>query len=321
MAPGSRFSATSQGAARSCASSLPPADPSGCIGEVQGLADQGLSWSPDGRSLAVVDRSSPGESPRDLRAGRPERREEATRPAFLHRRHPAGLLARRSDRRLQPDARPAVVLSCMPCPRLGASRECSCQPASRGVDWPGFPAGRRSSSPRCPSHATEVNPGHRRREEPVASLWRVPADGGQARPLAGSENAVDVAVSADGRRLVYSQGTMDWDIWRLDLRRGPATEEAQTRFTASTEDRRQSTVFPRWRASGVHLGSERPARDLGRRRARQAPSPPDLSRRAGSVGAPRWSPDGKTIAFDFAAKGGNNVDIYVISASGGPPRR
>jgi Tol biopolymer transport system component len=46
--------------------------------------------------------------------------------------------------------------------------------------------------------------------------------------------------------------------------------------------------------------------------------------REGSVGAPRWSPDGKTIAFDFAAKGGNNVDInvdiYVISASGGPPR-
>ena len=41
----------------------------------------------------------------------------------------------------------------------------------------------------------------------------------------------------------------------------------------------------------------------------------------GSVGAPRWSPDGRTIAFDFGAGGGNNVDIYVISALGGPPRR
>ena len=31
------------------------------IGEVEGQAHEGLSWSPDGRSLAVVDRSSPGE--------------------------------------------------------------------------------------------------------------------------------------------------------------------------------------------------------------------------------------------------------------------
>ncbi len=30
---------------------------------------------------------------------------------------------------------------------------------------------------------------------------------------------------------------------------------------------------------------------------------------------------GKTIAFDFAAKGGKNVDIYVISASGGSARQ
>ena len=38
----------------------PTGGPERTIGEVQGLAHQGLSWSPDGRSLAVVDRSSPG---------------------------------------------------------------------------------------------------------------------------------------------------------------------------------------------------------------------------------------------------------------------
>jgi Tol biopolymer transport system component len=41
----------------------------------------------------------------------------------------------------------------------------------------------------------------------------------------------------------------------------------------------------------------------------------------GYAASPRWSPDGKTIAFDSAGEGGDNVDIYVISASGGPPRR
>ncbi len=54
----------------------PTGGPERTIGEVQGLAHQGLSWSPDGRSLAVVDRSSPGEPPRDLRSGHRERREE-----------------------------------------------------------------------------------------------------------------------------------------------------------------------------------------------------------------------------------------------------
>jgi Tol biopolymer transport system component len=43
--------------------------------------------------------------------------------------------------------------------------------------------------------------------------------------------------------------------------------------------------------------------------------------RDGDAACPRWSPDGKWIAFDFTAKGGNNVDIYVISAAGGTPKR
>jgi hypothetical protein len=43
-------------------------------------------------------------------------------------------------------------------------------------------------------------------------------------------------------------------------------------------ERRQSPGRTRWRASGVHLGSERPSRDLGGRLGRQATSAPDLSR-------------------------------------------
>jgi len=37
------------------------------------------------------------------------------------------------------------------------------------------------------------------------------------------------------------------------------------------------------------------------------------------VGSPRWSPDGKQIAFDGYASG--NSDIYVMSADGGKPLR
>ena len=37
------------------------------------------------------------------------------------------------------------------------------------------------------------------------------------------------------------------------------------------------------------------------------------------TGTPRWSPDGKWIAFDSAWEGRFNV--YVVSAAGGAPRR
>ena len=40
---------------------------------------------------------------------------------------------------------------------------------------------------------------------------------------------------------------------------------------------------------------------------------------AADAGSPRWSPDGKTIAFDARLEG--HGDIFVISADGGAPRR
>ncbi len=152
-----------------------------------------------------------------------------------------------------------------------------------------------------------------------ASLWRVPLDGGQARSLGASVGAVDVAVSGDGNRLVYSQETTDWDVWRLDLRRRTATGEAQTRFIAST----RIDANPQFSPDGerVAFASTRSGHPEIWVVDGQGGHPLRLTSLGGYAGAPRWSPDGKTIAFDFAAEGENNVDIYTISLSGGPPRR
>jgi Tol biopolymer transport system component len=152
-------------------------------------------------------------------------------------------------------------------------------------------------------------------------LWRVPAAGGEASLLAGSENAVDVAVSADGRRLVYSQGTIDWDIWRLDLRRGPATGEAQTRFAFSTKMDANPQVAPD--GERVAFTSDRRGQQEIWVVDAQGRHPLRLTSFGGEeyAAAPRWSPDSKAIAFNLSRRGDKNVDIYTISASGGPPRR
>jgi Tol biopolymer transport system component len=154
-----------------------------------------------------------------------------------------------------------------------------------------------------------------------ASLWRVSVAGGRARLIAGSEGANDVAVSRDGGRLVYSQATNVWGIWQLDLQRRAATGDAQTRFAASTRNDHN----PRFSPNGerVAFTSNRNGQYeiwvedwYGRQRL-----PLTSLGKDGAVGCPRWSPDGKTIAFDFTGTVDNNVDIYAISAVGGPPRR
>ena len=48
-------------------------------------------------------------------------------------------------------------------------------------------------------------------------------------------------------------------------------------------------------------------------------NPVRLTTQGGPTGSPRWSPDGKWIAFDSHIGGDGN--IYVISATGGPWRR
>ena len=298
----------------------PTGGPERQLGEVQGLAHQGLTWSPDGHSLAVVDRSSPGDPlgifVLDVASGVKTR---LTSPSSTFAILPA----------FSPDGR-TVAFSRNPLGRGpfvhvvpvagGEPRELVPTRFPRGrLDWiPGgkeilfaaVPVAGDGGQPR-PSSAGRAGP----------SLWRVPADGGQARPLAGSEGAVDVAVSGDGHRLVYSQETIDWDIWRLDLRRRKSPGEAQTRFITSTKNDANPQFSPDGeRVAFTSLRSGQPEIWVV---DRQGGHPLRLTSLGGDgyAATPRWSPDGKTIAFDFSAKSPDNVDVYVISASGGAPRR
>ena len=238
------------------------------IGEVQGLANQGLSWSPDGRSLAVVDRSSPGERlgifVLNIVSGA---KTELTSPPIS--RHAAGLLARRSDPRLHPAA-PRPVFGAfvhVVARRWGRAETGRANQVQGGVDWPGLPAGRRYFSPRCP--------GGRRSAQAIVVwnsrclLWRVPSTAGQPALWPGPRGPVDVAVSR-GRTppRLFAGGDATWDIWRLDLQLGPATEEAQTRFVPSTKPDANPQFSPdgeRVAFTSVRSGQQA---DLGRRRAR-----------------------------------------------------
>jgi Tol biopolymer transport system component len=295
----------------------PTGGPERRLGEVQGLAHQGLSWSPDGRSLAVVDGSSAGDRGifvLDAASGT-KTRLTFSNSDILPSYSPDGRSV--AFNRTVPPRGPFVYV----VPTAGGE--------PREIAPTSFPRGRLAWTPQGREILFAAEPLARDGGQPTpssagragASLWKVPADGGPARLLEGSVGAVDVAVSRDGHRLVYSQGKLDWDIWRLDLRRRGSPGAVQTRFVASTK----VDANPQFSPDGkrVAFTSDRSGHPEIWVADAHGGHPLRLTSlgRNGHAASPRWSPDGKTIAVDSTGEAGDNVDIYTISASGGPLRR
>ncbi|MBV8819805.1 MAG: serine/threonine-protein kinase, partial [Acidobacteriaceae bacterium] len=157
------------------------------------------------------------------------------------------------------------------------------------------------------------------------SLWRVAATGGTPRPLLTRPQGggFNPSISRQGNRLMYTESFRDTNIYVYG---GPGFES-------------RSVPGPFSGPKGLILSSRRD----------DSPSiSPDgeriafVSRRTGNeeiwvcdrnggqlaqltsfkgpgTGTPRWSPDGHWIAFDSLAAG--NPNIYVIKAEGGTPVR
>jgi serine/threonine protein kinase/sugar lactone lactonase YvrE len=299
----------------------PTGGPERRVGEVAAPAEYGLAWSPDGRQLAVADRASP-EEPfgiflLDTEKGTKERLTSPPSPApplTIGDAWPA----------FSPDGRTLAFKrwlkagsSVLLVPaRGGEPRDLAPALVGGRVAW-AF-GGEEIVFAAQPFVSEGAPPGPSSGVSTGASLWRISVGGGQARQLEGSANAVDVAVSVGRSHLAYSQETMDWDIWRLDLHRKGG---AQARFIASTK----GEFNPQFSPDGQRVAfvSDRSGPNEVWVADGQGGHPLRLtsSARGGDVASPRWSPDGRSIAFESSTESEEGRHVYVISASGGPPRR
>jgi eukaryotic-like serine/threonine-protein kinase len=298
----------------------PTGGPERKIGELQRGAGAGQAWSPDGRFLAVVDRPLPGDPPGifllDTTNGSKKRLTSPSATSW------DGAPAFSPDGRTLAFERVSGVARVLLIPVAGGE--------PRALVQAGSPKGGLAWAPDGKSIIVAAEPLARRGEPPRAAarwgtvggaLWRVPVDGAPARPLGGSVNAVDVAVSAGGHRLAYSDEAVDFDIWRLDLRRRGSAEETPSRFIASTKFDGSPHFSPDGgRVAFISARSGQSEVWVVDGRGGQALRVSFLGRE-GDVGSPRWSPDGRLIAFDFQPIGEANSDVYVVSASGGPARQ
>jgi Tol biopolymer transport system component/serine/threonine protein kinase len=274
-----------------------------------GAQPQALDWSPDGRALAVVDKTSDDEplSIFLLSVETGERR-GLTQP-------PAGYEGDRfvsfspDGSRLAFARRHAFAGDIYTVPVAGGEpvRITSDEAIVTGLAW-------------TPGGASLVFSSGRGGGDPT--LWRVPAEGGTPVAVAGvGEDVHDLSIARQGDRLAYAQRSVDTNIYRVELtsqaggRRGAG---APSSFISSTRLEETPQFSPD--ARRVAFVSNRSGSDEIWVCDAEGKNPAQLTNfRGPHATTPSWSPDGRFIAFGSLA--GGNAHIYVVSADGGSPRR
>lgn len=153
-------------------------------------------------------------------------------------------------------------------------------------------------------------------------LWRIPTGGEAPEPLPKTYGYLShPSVSSHPARLAHVLATYEVDIWRLDLSSEPPnTTPIVRRILASTQIDGEPAISPDGRR--LVFASDRDgtcalwtANSDGLALQRLT----DLS--DGCMGriTPRWSPDGRFIAFVDASEGSR--DVFVVSQNGGQKQR
>ncbi len=270
----------------------------------------GLSWSPDGRFLAVVDKPSEREPDAiyvlSVENGKKQR---LTFP-------PAGYDGDCFPR-FSPDGQSLAFVRVRngthadlyvfsPVHRT-VTRVASEQSTNGGLDWTEdggsivFVSGKSAG---------------------LQHLWKVAATGGRPQRV-DLEGGIDPSMSRRNRSLmVYVRYLLDWNIWRIP---GPLANRSDTppvRLIEST----QLDFFPRFSPDGKRIAfisrrsgttevwtSDSDGTNQARLTFRDRDDVDDIETHV------TWSADGQQLAFTALA--GGNRDIYLIAAQGGFPGR
>jgi len=149
------------------------------------------------------------------------------------------------------------------------------------------------------------------------TLWRVPRSGGYPELLSvAADNAHNPSIAAHGNRLVFDHYAIDSNIWKAPL--SPADHTAPIRLIATTQQECDPAFSPD--GSRIAFASTRGGSFEVYVAAADGSNAVQLtSTKTGTTGSPAWSPDGKQIAFDARVNG--QGDIFVIGADGGTARR
>jgi len=155
-------------------------------------------------------------------------------------------------------------------------------------------------------------------------LWRIDASGSgrQELILAAGEHArfpkLGRGPGARGK-IVYEDRLMQSNIWRLDAPRRPEAPFGPPRRIVVSTSRDSSPKLSPDGRSIVFVSDRSGSQQIWRAAADGRDAVALTVMESASMGSPRWSPDGTRIAFDATSSRGRA--IFLIDASGGPPRQ
>jgi Tol biopolymer transport system component len=131
-----------------------------------------------------------------------------------------------------------------------------------------------------------------------------------------ADDATDLAISRDGKRLVYARDLEDSNIWRASLKGEHVTGPAN--LVASTRKDIQARYSPDGKR--IVFESNRSGTEEIWICNADGTNAVQLTYFGNAwSGTPTWSPDGNNIAF--AANPDRTWDIYIVSSAGGKPKR
>lgn len=151
----------------------------------------------------------------------------------------------------------------------------------------------------------------------ATGLWRVSSTGCLPSPVAGPVGeAVWPTIPTNGKHsLVYQQGVFKSNIWRLDLRDPTHHERLPVPIVSEKGDKMRPELSP----DGKKIAFESNRLgfwdlwtcEIGKRDCNQVTS------LHGTAGRARWSPDGRYIAFEFHPN--EHSEIYMVEVPEGVP--
>jgi Tol biopolymer transport system component/predicted Ser/Thr protein kinase len=267
-------------------------------------------WSPDGRSLAFPDKSSPQEIPGIflLSVESLEKRRLTSPPAqdvgdWWPAFSPDGktvAFVRQID-----EWRGDIYVASIDG---GEPRRLTLDSAQiQGLDW--TPDG---------GSIVFLSP----RGEARLGLWRISASGGMPEPLAVGADIVwspfgisPPSISRDGHRLAYVQSFDDANIWRIEVPSSAGRANPPTSLISST----QCEWGPQFSPDGKRIVFESIRSGPDELWVCESDGTNPIQLTFHGAKTPRWSPDGRHIAFVSRPEG--HEDISIMSAEGGAPRR
>jgi Tol biopolymer transport system component/DNA-binding winged helix-turn-helix (wHTH) protein len=147
------------------------------------------------------------------------------------------------------------------------------------------------------------------------NLFEISSNGGKPQRLMFAHDASQPAISTRGERLAYSQGKVNLNLWRADLRSRGQTSTALM-FPTSGEE-----TGPHISPDGKRIvfESERSGSKEIWVSNLDGSDALKLSNFHSHTGSPRWSPDGQRIVFDSRVSGA--AGLYLVDPNTALPKR